>query len=312
MNEASPALAVGGEAIPWPSTESRSLDLNTDELCAPDLKKGFLDSLASLSYAELTYEEALKVSKVGRDRVKVRISNNADMNSRRRARLSVEEILRWADAYHAQTGNWPKASAEPVGTAAGITWRIVDVALRQGHRGLPGGSSLARLLANEQGVRKWRGASPLTIDQILAWADAHYERTGDWPTQCLGAVYGAPGVSWRNLNTALRQGYWGLPKGLTVARLLAQKRGVPKWQRRNVPKELPHLTDAQILRWAETYHRRTGEWPTIYSGPVASKSSDTWFTLDLALRQGGRGLRGGSSLTRLLARRRGKKPSGVV
>jgi glucosamine-phosphate N-acetyltransferase len=37
------------------------LDLTIEELCAADLKKGFLDSLASLADAALTYEEALKV-----------------------------------------------------------------------------------------------------------------------------------------------------------------------------------------------------------------------------------------------------------
>ena len=38
--------------------------------------------------------------------------------------------------------------------------------------GLDGGSSLPRLLAEYRGVRNHRDLSDLTIEQILAWADA--------------------------------------------------------------------------------------------------------------------------------------------
>jgi hypothetical protein len=39
--------------------------------------------------------------------------------------------------------------------------------------GLPGGSSLARLLARERGVRNRCGLPPLTEAAILRWARAH-------------------------------------------------------------------------------------------------------------------------------------------
>src|SRR5947207_3011814 len=39
----------------------RPVDLIIDELCAADLKKGFLDALASLADAAMTYDEALAV-----------------------------------------------------------------------------------------------------------------------------------------------------------------------------------------------------------------------------------------------------------
>ncbi len=66
--------------------------------------------------------------------------------------------------------------------SGGETWRSVDHALRDGKRGLPGVSSLARLLASQRGRRNQRQRPALTVEQILAWADAHHERTGEWPT----------------------------------------------------------------------------------------------------------------------------------
>jgi hypothetical protein len=41
-----------------------------------------------------------------------------------------------------------------VAFALGQTWLALDSALRNGHRGLPGGDSLARLLARERGVQR--------------------------------------------------------------------------------------------------------------------------------------------------------------
>jgi hypothetical protein len=60
--------------------------------------------------------------------------------------LTVEQILAWAEAHHARTGKWPHAKSGPVVDAPGETWNGVNLALEYGHRGLPGGDSLARLL----------------------------------------------------------------------------------------------------------------------------------------------------------------------
>src|SRR5262245_35930304 len=48
-----------------------------------------------------------------------------------------------------------------------------DAALRLGLRGLPGGSSLARLLAARRGVRNHLDLPPLTVTKVLAWADRY-------------------------------------------------------------------------------------------------------------------------------------------
>jgi hypothetical protein len=61
---------------------------------------------------------------------------------------------------------------------------------------------------------------------------------------------------------------------------------------------------AQILRWAGAHRRRTGDWPSARSGPVAGAPGLTWRAVDAALAEGCRGLPGGDSLARLLRRER--------
>jgi len=103
----------------------------------------------------------------------------------------------------------------------------------------------------------------LTVAQILAWVDFYHERTGRWPqAQRAGQVYNAVDEKWRNIDNALRLGLRGLTGKSSLARLLAQKRGV-----RNIH-DLPRLTYKQILLWADAHHRRTGRWPRHYSGPI--------------------------------------------
>jgi hypothetical protein len=61
--------------------------------------------------------------------------------------LAIDQILSWADAHHAATGQWPRPSSGPVpGAPFLIRWAAIDRALLLGLRGLPGNSSLAGLL----------------------------------------------------------------------------------------------------------------------------------------------------------------------
>jgi hypothetical protein len=78
--------------------------------------------------------------------------------------------------------------------------------------------------------RRWRGRRrrpPLTVAQILDWADAHHRRTGAWPSARAGPVVEAADT-WRAVDGALRSGGRGLPGGDSLARLLRRERGVPE------------------------------------------------------------------------------------
>jgi hypothetical protein len=101
--------------------------------------------------------------------------------------LSIPDILRWADFYREANGRWPTKDSGTIVQAPFETWARVDAALRTGTRGLDGSSSLAQLLAQKRGARNIQDLPPLTEAQILAWADAHHERTGAWPTRTTSA-----------------------------------------------------------------------------------------------------------------------------
>jgi hypothetical protein len=106
----------------------------------------------------------------------------------------------------------------------GQTWQSVNQALVRGNRGLPGGSSLSKLLAPRRGGRGRPKAEALTVEQILGWADRHRCRTGGWPSRSAGPVLGAPGLTWAALDIALARGFRGLPGGTSLARLLREHR----------------------------------------------------------------------------------------
>jgi hypothetical protein len=104
---------------------------------------------------------------------------------------------------------------------------------------------------------------PLTVDEILGWADDHRLRTGDWPGIYSGPVQGGPlGENWRKIDNALRYGLRGLEGKSSLAQLLAERRGVRNHMR------LPRLSTALILRWADAFRRVTGDWPHIDSGAI--------------------------------------------
>ncbi len=214
-------------------------------------------------------------------------------------RLSVPQILAWADAHQKRTGSWPKQTSGRVRQAPKESWRAIDRALRAGVRGLSQGESLARLLAKHRGVRNPQALTSLKMKQILAWADSHYRRTGRWPfAKSTGQVLDAPGETWGGINTALYHGRRGLPGGTTVRRLLAKHRNV-----RN-PSALPRLSVSQILHWADLHYTQTGQWPTVDSGPIPGTAGETWATVDHAAWSGVRGLRGSRTLAWLLTRHR--------
>jgi hypothetical protein len=204
--------------------------------------------------------------------------------------LVIEDILRWADAHHDRVGSWPHVESGPIVDAPGETWCAADAALFAGKRGLPGGSSLARLLEEQRGVRNTANLPSLTVEQILLWADAHHERTGEWPKRNSGAIPEAEGETWKGVFFALWTGYRGIQKRTTLAEVLAQYRGV-----RN------ELTLRRILQWADAHNKRTGTWPKQNSGPVHDAPDETWGAISAALHHGWRGLAPGSSLAGLLA-----------
>ena len=195
--------------------------------------------------------------------------------------LTIARILAWADAFHATNGRWPIAARVPVFEAPGETWDGIDRALRRRERGLSGGFSLARLLAERRGAGKPMESAPLRIEKILVWADAYHAAHGRWPIAAPVPVAEAPEESWDRIDQALRRGERGLSGGSSLVGLLAERRGTRE------PRALPPLD--QILAWADAYHAAHGRWPIAAPVPVAGAPEESWDRIDHALRRGGAG-----------------------
>jgi hypothetical protein len=223
-------------------------------------------------------------------------------------RLSIQQILTWADQHYERTGSWPRRNSGPVQDAPGETWAKINNALVNGLRGLHGNSSLARLLAQHRGARNIHGLPPLEAALMVAWADAHKRRTGAWPNSKSGAIPEEPGQTWAAIEHALNHGGRGWPGGSSLIQFLVEHRGI-----RNL-KHPPRLNLGSIRNWARKHYERTGCWPNRYSGPVPDAPGETWGAIDSALQSGGRGLPAGWTLSCLLAdlrtegQRRDRKP----
>jgi len=220
----------------------------------------------------------------------------------KRAPLSIEGILRWADEWFAARGKWPNVNSGEIPGTLDDTWHRIDDAVRIGQRGLPKktGLSLARLLERRRGVRNSEYPPKLSVSQIIHWVKAHYQRTCDWPKEDSGPIPEAVGETWLAIDMSLRKGRRGLPAGGSLARLLAAYCGV-----RN-PQQVPRLTVAKILEWADAYYALHGKRPAGKSGSITEAPGETWLAVDKALRDGRRGMPGGSSLAKFLSARRPK------
>ena len=267
----------------------------------PNYYSGQIPECSDQTWSQINY--ALRVGRRGLPGG----STLADLLSARRGvrnirnlpRLTERQVLAWADRHHARTGKWPNILSGPIAQTDGETWRNVAWCLRLGLRGLPAGTTIARFLVERRGARIHTYPPPLTIAEILRWSDAHFARTGKWPTSKSGPVVGVPGENWEAVARALANGRRGLSDGSSLGDLLEKKRGM-----RNV-RNLPALRVAQILKWADAYHTRRGRWPSSKSGPIPEAPGETWWTVQLALYRGRRGLPSGSSLAQLLAAHRG-------
>jgi hypothetical protein len=208
--------------------------------------------------------------------------------------LTQSLILKWARAYQRRTGSWPQQNSGVLPDAAGEKWANIDTALVCGRRGLPGGDSLAKMLARHVGLRNTQDLPQLTIWKILQWADDHKRRTGEWPKESSGPVLAAPGERWHAIEDSLRRGARGLAERSSLAQLLGEHRG-----KRNRTRP-PHLSVEQVLSWAKAHRSRTGRWPAVLTGAIPEAPGESWNAIEKALRKGGRGLPGGLTLARLL------------
>ena len=145
----------------------------------------------------------------------------------------------------------------------------------------PAGQWLASRMAS---FRAGPGRTPTTPD------------TGRGQPAYLGEIPGT-GHTWRGIDRCLMSGLHGLPGGASLAKLLAKQRGV------RIGRRPPELSEKQILAWADAYFAAHAKWPTVLSGPIPGRR-ETWRAINGDMHKGSHGLRRGSSLAQLLAKRR--------
>jgi len=97
---------------------------------------------------------------------------------RGKPRLTLKRILKWCDAHYNLHGRWPVTLSGPVHGAPGEDWAAIDMALRDGRRGLAGGSSLARLLEEERHVPAGKGRADLSVDEVRGMGPSASEAHG--------------------------------------------------------------------------------------------------------------------------------------
>ena len=163
--------------------------------------------------------------------------------------LSGDDILEWADAYHETDREWPTSRAGVIPETPGESWLLVEAAITLGKRGFAGGTTLLRFLAANW-MRPCRSPEDLTIENVLAWADAWYARTGRRPIAKSGEIPGTGGITWRAVDSGRREGRTNRPSGLSLERLQVLMRGVYR------PEEHPDLNLEQILGWADVHFAR--------------------------------------------------------
>ncbi len=136
---------------------------------------------------------------------------------------------------------------------------------------------------------------PLSIDEIVEWAQAYKEEHNKWPRASSGLVEGVPHkMTWAMVNSALSKGLGGLSGGSSLAELLEEHFDV------RGPADFPDLSIAEIREWAQAHREKHDKWPRASSGPVEdARFAITWSMVNSALNKGLGGLPGGSSLAEL-------------
>lgn len=264
----------------WPNQRSGLLLNNSGETWAgidTCLQKGRRGLIGSQSIKQLIAEEF------------------GERNKSRLEKLSIPQILVWAEDWFKAYGRHPTAKGGLIPNSGGETWSGVASALHIGGRGLSVGKTLNQLVSEHFGIRSREHLPDLSEEQIVLWMKNWQEVTGSWPKVTNGIIPNSSGETWSAIQNALQKGRRGMQKGQSISTLLSKHFNVRD------EKRLSALSIEKIKEWALSHYESIGSWPTTTSGLIPNSDGETWGGIDIRLRQGGRGLPGGSKLSILLA-----------
>ena len=206
--------------------------------------------------------------------------------------LTITLIVDWLEKFNNIYEYYPAANEEKEVPDAPscVTWTKIHKALYHGFLGFPGGSSLAKIKEEYLGQINKSNLPSLTEEEIALAMYKFNDLYGYYPS--VGekfAVPGHPNDTWCGFTAALNQGKRGLGKenkGNSLA-LVSEK----YFGRRNQG-NLPDLKLEDILNSISEFHKENKFYPTSKYNDfsVPNMPTETWRSLNYALRHGARGL----------------------
>ena len=215
--------------------------------------------------------------------------------------LTEELILSLAEDHYKLIKGYPNENSTWV-LAGSDSWAAISAALREGLRGLQGGKSLAQLLG-QAGLKTNPAAQiyPSLEEIITAAKDFSKGNNKKLPNRGTGSFQGYLKLTWGAIDGAIKRGSISGITAKSLADLFVQEFGY-----RNV-NNLPDLRQEKILEWCDLFKERNGMFPSNTSQSIAEMGTETFRSIDTALRENRRGLNGYSSLSNFLYEERGKR-----
>lgn len=194
--------------------------------------------------------------------------------------ISIEQLRQAVEAYRRAHGRFPIADDEQA--LPDLAWKTIDRRLRDGHRGLPGATSLSKWLDETYPAERY--VAPYSSASMRAWVVAHREANGGaFPHVASGEIPGA-NRTWMDVNDALRKRQLAFTKCGSLSAWLDDQFPLDRKRKAAL------LTADLIINLVEAYRaEHDGAFPYRESGKVAGLNM-TWTQLDNALRQGGKSL----------------------
>jgi hypothetical protein len=170
------------------------------------------------------------------------------------------------------------------GLPDGETWTNINECLRNGFRGLAGGSSLVDLKQRYFGIK-----TPLTEKIIAEAIGIFHKKHQRYPGSRDSDTSGLPaGDSWAGIISCLHYGNRGLSPGNSIGKIIAKYFGAKGC-----------LSEKRIVDMMLAWNKKYKIYPNQNTKGKPDKFEGSWASIDNALAKGLRGLRGGSSLAKL-------------
>ncbi len=210
--------------------------------------------------------------------------------------IPISELLKWCDNHFKEKGKYPRCTQDIIPNSGGLRWKQLDSLMRSGSRGFAKGTTLRKFLVKHRGERDMKNLPDLSEKRIKELLLAYYEKHNQWPKSSSEEIADPETKdSWQKISYAFVHGKRGLYK--SSLRLFINE---------NLDSSLvkEQLTVDKILNWADAFFKKHGEYPKQRSGVIPQSKNDTWMTIETALREDRRGMRGEKSLYQFLKKHR--------